>query len=309
MNENTKPGTGRNATAGRAAPARLFTVLVLVAFAAAGCATIRGFPEPPATTDVAAPEVGYQLSPRAIRAYNAENDPKKKKELRNEIIDARMAEIDGKFEDFERALYSQGIGWGVGSDWFVLALTAGAAIAKTATAKTDIAAVATAVVGGQAAFDKRALFDKTLPALMAQMVANRETLRGIIRRSETLEVADYTWSVAESDLSHFEFAGSLPGAITSVTQDAGSKNTQAAKSLEEIRSGTFLKSRAGDLLQGFWKPGGVENPTNKARIEDWMTAHGISTAPGNLTMFIRDAAHESARVQAVKDLGLDAGAH
>jgi len=197
-------------------PQRAFRILLRSAFIAIGflltaCQSIRGFPEPPRTVSasVVAPALDYQLSPSAIVTYNRETDPAKKRLLRNEIIDARMAEIDARFADFERALYRQGVGAGLGTDWAVLALTAASTISTVTTTKTTLSAISTATVGGASAFDKRVLFDKTLPALLAQMVAGRESERTAIRTKEQMSVSDYTWSAAESDLREFEFTGSI----------------------------------------------------------------------------------------------------
>lgn len=278
----------------------LLTGLLLVS----GCATIKGFPERPSTSDVAPPAAGYQLGPAAITQYNDEQDPAKKKNLRNEIIDARMAEIDNKFADYERALYKEGVGAGVGTDWLVLALTAGATMAGGAATKTALAAVATAVVGAEAAYSKDALFEKTMPALMAQMVAQRETIRALIRTNEELPVDSYTWFAADSQLHSFEFAGSIPGAIAGVAADAGQKTAAATQVLQDIRLGVYQKTKAGDLIQAYWKPNGTLSQTNQTALVNWMKENGLSTDPGMITMFIRDTALEAKRTQAVKDLGL-----
>jgi hypothetical protein len=285
--------------------ARALLLLCTLALAASGCNTIQGFPEPRPTIDVKFPNPGYQLGPDGILKYNEATDPLKKKTLRNEIIDTQMAAIDIGFADFERAIYKEGIGWGVGTDWAVLALTAATAIVDPVDTKTALAAVSTAVIGAKASFDKTALFDKTLPALLAQMVAQRETLRAQIRESEDLPVDKYTLSAAMSDLHKFEFAGSLPGAIVSITQDAGYKAAIASQKLLDVREGKFVKSASGDALRNFWKPDGTTvNDANRVKLEAWMNQNGISTAPGMITMFLHGDQFEASRVQAAKDLGL-----
>ena len=160
--------------------------LAATAVLVAGCTSIRGFPRPPDTSTASSPAVGYQLGPAAVLLYNTETDPVKKKAIRNDIIDARMAELDRKFAEFERDLYAEGIGAGIGTDWALLALTAASSLATVTTTKTYFSTASTIVAGGAASFDKRALFDKTLPALLAQMVGQRETVRTSIRTSEQL---------------------------------------------------------------------------------------------------------------------------
>lgn len=181
-------------------PLRVFAVLLLIFSSLTGCNTIRGFPNPPKNADAAPPNPDWQLGPQAIRTYNAENDPATKMTLRNEIIDARLAALDNAFGDYERTIYQEDVKAGVGTDWLLLSLTAGTTVVGAASTKTALGAASTAVVGASASFDKRALFDKTLPALLAQMVGARETIRAEIETSKKLAVTDYTWSAAESDL-------------------------------------------------------------------------------------------------------------
>lgn len=200
-----------------------------------GCAAIRGFPQPPRASTAVFPDPDYLLGKDALERYGEERDMPAKIILRNEIIDARMEEIDKKFEDFERDLFKQGVGFGIGTDWLALALTATAAIVGGESSKTAFAAGATAVVGAQAAFDKRALFDKTLPVLIAQMVAQRETIRTSIKKNELLDIKKYSLYSGLSDLQRFEFAGSIPGSLQSIAEDAGQKAKDAARGLEELR--------------------------------------------------------------------------
>jgi hypothetical protein len=284
-------------------PGRIAThaAVWLTALLMVGCATIRGFPNPPRVSKDAKPAEGYQLGPAAIVLYNGEDDPARKKLIRNEIIDARMAEIDAKFAEYERALYQDGVGSGVGTDWAVLSLTAATTIVGAATTKTTLAAISTAVVGGQAAFDKRALFDKTLPALMAQMVAEREKIRADIREREDSAVDSYTWFAADSDLRTFEFAGSIPGAISVISLDAGQKAAVA----RSLTSGQYKKDEATILLKKFWKPDLTNiDKDNEAKILAWMKKSGLDAGPGAITVFLETAEMGPMRLRAVKDLGL-----
>jgi hypothetical protein len=277
---------------------------VVLATLLAGCISIKGMPEPPATSTAVAPEPGYQLGADAIRLYNAETDTAKKLARRNDIIDARMAEIDRRFAEFERALYAEGIGVGIGTDWALLALTAASTLSTVSSTQTIFSAVATAVVGGTAAYDKRVLFDKTLPSLMAQMVAQRETQRVAIRTSSQLPVESYTLFAAESDLQAFARAGSIPGAIASVAQDAGQKTAAAQQEMRALTRGVFERTASGTLLRDFWKPDGVMNKDNEKKILDWLGKNGFDTRPGAITMFLSIQGLEAFRARAAAELGL-----
>jgi hypothetical protein len=278
--------------------------LMLVLSLLTGCNTIRGFPNAPKISSAVRPAPDWQLAPQAIAVYNAETDPKTQKTLRNEIIDARLAALDRAFGDYERSIYQEDIQSHVGTDWLLLGLTAGTTVVGAASTKTALGAASTAVVGGTAAFDKRALFDKTLPALLAEMVGARETIRVQIETSKKLEVTDYTWSAADSDLQRFAFAGSLVGAIASVTQAAGQKAANAKQQVQDITNSTFQNSANSKLLQDFWKPNGTLSADNETKLKQWMTANAISTADGMISMFLYSPILETARAKAVTDLAL-----
>jgi hypothetical protein len=269
-----------------------------------GCNTIRGFPNPPKTSTVAKPEPDWQLGPLAIKAYNDAPNADAQKILRNEIIDARVAALDSAFGDYERAIYQEDVKTGLGTDWALIALTAGTTVVGAASTKTALGAASVAVAGGSASFDKRALFDRTLPALLAQMVAGRETIRAQIAANKKLATTDYTWSAADSDLQRFAFAGSLVGAIAGVTQDAGQKAAAAKQLVQDVTNGVFQNTTNSQILEAYWKPDGTLSTDNEAKLKEWMTRNGIGTAPGMITMFIHTAIFESARAKAVKDLDL-----
>lgn len=283
--------------------ARLSSLLAILS-GLAGCAMLRGIPDPPNTSQAVPPNPGYQLGDAAIAKYNAEADPAKRKLLRNEIIDARMAEIDRRFGEFEVSLYAEGIGTGVGTDWAVLALNTSSTLATHTFAKSVFSALSAATVGSKAALDKEVLFDKALPSLLAQMVATRETVRATIRQNEQLDVEDYTWFAAESDLNHFLFVGSLPGAIVSIAEDAGQKTTAARQELKQLTTAKFGRTPSSSLLRSYWKPGGTIDTAHEANLLAWMKDHGFAPAAGNITMFLSDSTLEASRAQAIKDLGI-----
>jgi len=58
-------------------------------------------------------------------------------------------------------------------------------------------------------------------------------------------------------------------------------------------------------IKGYWKSKGkIVDRKASGKIEKWMKAHGFSTAPGSMAMFLHSPVHHSARVAAVKAFGL-----
>ena len=92
---------------------------------------------------------------------------------RDEIVLARLRGYDIELSDFERGLFCQGNPISLGGD--LLALTLGGLTATTGSAATKAAlgAATTGVIGAQAAMNKDLYYQRTIPALIAQMEANR----------------------------------------------------------------------------------------------------------------------------------------
>ena len=203
-----------------------------------GCAAVKGFPDPVVDTTTAMTNLKDYLDGPAVRKKYEGSDTDRggmsRKEWRNEVLEAHVHAVDLKFGDFERALYKEGIGWGIGTDWTVLALT-GAAAVSTGNAPKYLAAAAAGLVGGQAAYQKSALFDKTLPALMAQMAASRRTILVLIRQGEGKGTDEYPLDQGLNDVNEYENAGTIPGAISGVTSNAGAQLKQATESLNKIQ--------------------------------------------------------------------------
>jgi hypothetical protein len=279
------------------------TFLLLGAAALAGCTALRGAPEAPRPTSVAQADPAYLVESASLAKYNTEPNLETKKLIRNEIIDERVLEIDSQFGNFELALWQQGVGTGTGTDWVQLAVSGATATVGGESVKAALGAVSTGIIGAKASFDKNAFFDKTLPAILAQMVATRESIRANIERSKQLSVSEYTLFAALSDIRAFIRAGTIAGGIQSISEDAGEKTTKADKDIKDIRTARFVKDESGDRLRTFWKPDGkTVDPVNEGRLKQWMQQNGLATGPGDITLFLRGEPFADLRVRAVQTL-------
>lgn len=276
----------------------LFSVAVF-----AGCAALQGAPDAPRPMSVATADPEYLVEPARLALYNAETDREQKQLVRNDIIDERILEIDTQFHRFELTLSQQGIGVGVGTDWVQLAISAATATVGGEALKSVLGAVSTGLTGAKVSLDKHAFFDKTLPALVAQMVAEREKIRANIERSKQLPVAEYTLFAALSDLRRLMRAGTILGGIQTVAGDAGAKAATADKELKAMRTARFQRDDAGDRLRTFWKPDGQTiDRANAERLKQWMQANGLAAGPGDILLFLRSAELADLRARAVRDL-------
>jgi len=203
----------------------------------AGCASINGFPDRSVDSQLELKSLQAYLSSSAITAFNSPNDSDRnnlsKTAWRNEVIEARIRADAINFQEFEKSLYSQGIGFGVGTDWITLALN-GAGAVSGGTAASALAAAAAGVVGARGSYEKNALYDKTLPTLMAQMVANRKVVLVTIREGESLDAGAYPLTRALTDLEDYYSAGTIPGSLTNIAENAGAQAKEADKTLNSL---------------------------------------------------------------------------
>jgi hypothetical protein len=194
-----------------------------------GCASIGGFPKPAFDQKNTAAELAPYLSPTIVTQYSKCPD---KVECRNDILDARMRAVDMTFANFERALYREGIGIGVGTDWVTLALNAVGSVTK---ASKPLAAAAGAITGARSSYEKQALYNLTLPVMMAQMSAKRKDVLARVRQGETQSVAAYSLFQGLNDVDSYEAAGTIPGAVADMITNAGVQSKQADQKLDAIR--------------------------------------------------------------------------
>ena len=104
------------------------------------------------------------------------------------------------------------------------------------------------------------------------------------------------------DLDEYQYAGSIPGAISATASDAQEKEKRAKAAAANLSS-PFQKDNAGDLIEAFWKPGGVFNEGNQKVIEAFLTKND---ADGELIQFfIRSKQYADLRNKFVEDFGLN----
>jgi hypothetical protein len=226
---------------------KLLILILCVAFIS-GCASLKGAPEPPRPKSKAQADPKYLIEPNDFREYEKETDISKKKELRNKIIDERLLEVDHQFEVFETELWREGVGSGIGTDWAQLAIAGLTATLEGESTKTVLGAIQTGIIGAKASFDKNTYMNKTLPAIMAQMVAQRDTVRAEIEKNKKLSVIDYTIYAAISDIRRFIRAGTIFGAIQEISKDAGEKSKKAIVDITSERTKDFVKAERQERI-------------------------------------------------------------
>jgi hypothetical protein len=276
--------------------------LIASFFAAAGLSAcesvLEGGPRPPLSKSEAGTELSYLIDLHELKRYNSAIG-ESKKTSRNEIIDERMMAIDAQFHEYEASLWKQRVSGNIAVDWTLLALAGATATIGGESAKAAMGAASAGIIGARESFDKQAFLELALPAIAAQMVAERARIRAVINESKKLPVADYTLYGAMSDLLAYMRAGTIRGSIQTITADAGSKEGEATEKINELRSGSFARDSASLRIGEFLALNPVENDKS---LRAWMRNNGLDAGPGAVTVFLNTKEMADLRIKASREL-------
>ncbi|MBI3799356.1 MAG: hypothetical protein HY268_20620 [Deltaproteobacteria bacterium] len=214
-----------------------FPPLIIIMMVSTSCATLKAYPDRATDAGAEIQALDKYLQPDAITKYESANDSDRsglsKQAWRNEVVNARVRADDLYFNQFQQRLFQEGIGFGLATDWIVLALNAAGTLATAGTVNA-LSAASTGVVGGKAAFDRSVYLEKTMPALVATMAAKRKEVLVRIREGLTKNIDEYPLPLALSDLESYYDAGTIPGAIIEVANAAGATAKNADAQLESL---------------------------------------------------------------------------
>lgn len=275
------------------------------------CATISGVPAPYQDRAAVLRADKPYLSADVRTDKDADTKP-----FRDRVIYARLEVIDLNYYDFEAKLLSAGAGANLGADLAILTLNGLGATTGAAPAKAAFAAASAGVVGAKGAINTDVFYQKTLPALIAQMRADRQTLLVRITAGIQKPPSEYSLSQALADVDAYYAAGSLPSALTAVTSQAGNRLSSANAQLDLLRSVSWIapvKGSTAARILAWLYPGGDEtkpvNAANLAALTSWMQNYQadpmLASIPyQNLLTGSGLASGEADRIQAIKDLNI-----
>ena len=245
---------------------RLIHLIVCLtsALALGACTGLQQFPKVSEdyTGDLNKQDLAYETALALINAPGADA-----KKIRNEEIDRRLRVIDLNFGKFLRGLVTEGVATDLGVALAQLGLGGAGALVSGA-ASQIISAVSGGLAGAQEAYSKAALYDQTLSALVAQMIASRKAVRVIIITNRAQGIDEYSLSDATGDLDAYEYAGSLPGALKGTAADATVKEDKADDDLAEFRETKFFEDESGNTIRAFIRPpdGKATDPVDAAKL-------------------------------------------
>jgi hypothetical protein len=212
---------------------RLLAVWIGTVFLLCGCPKRFSVvaPAPPSTYDDSAYSSKDYKEDLTKYKQNSDgpDDPTEAKHLRDKIVRGLMREIDDAYGNFTKNLYTGKGAFGVGADSTVLGLTAAATIATHAPTKTLLSALGTAFTGVNLSIDKNFFAQQTFQTIGVAMQTRRDKAKTFIEDSLFDDEEDYPLAAAKRDLVAYYYAGTLPGGLQELQEeanDAARKNSE-----------------------------------------------------------------------------------
>ncbi|WP_297512292.1 hypothetical protein [uncultured Caulobacter sp.] len=292
----------------RKGPVLALRAMMLVGALAAltGCAAIRGAAKPvsPVDTRLALiktyPEdqvyrAFYKLSDACDAGETACRGGLGRTDYRDMIVALYLSAADARYEEFRLSLSREAKGTAFGGNLAVLIMN-GAAVVSGNEARRALAAGSAVVSGGQAAVSKDLFVEKTLPAVLASMDANRSTARAAIITKLRLGADEYTLPEAISDVRALEGQARLDEAVQTLTTTAAADAAAKKKVLDAAymvklqgplaarKQALLLDLQAlddeklGQAAQALGAPTAAGRAEQTARIRVWFNANVQSDA-------------------------------
>ncbi len=276
-------------------------LLLAISLLFGGCATIKNYPDRTVNPRDDLNALNGQISVATYISY--QNNPRMQRLCRNDLINARILDIDLNFEKFQEDLVRESAFKDLSAEWSTLALSGASAVVPLAETKTVLSAISAGITGAQGSIDKNLFFKKTIVALITQMKADRASKHTDILQKMDLDTDKYPLTMALIDLEDYYKAGTLPQALTSISATAGAKIKDEKNTQKELMtlSGKYSKDTAGDTLMScidkYGKP-------FADKLQQWITDHNVNFqgVQPHIFSFIRDEKFSQQRQQAILDL-------
>lgn len=204
--------------------------LVIVTWLA-GCTGLQQFPATPERYSKALTVLDKDYANALAKIYPDDStrvEDSKAIQIRNHLIEMRMAVIDAHYRKFVAGLAREDVGVEFGTSLIGIGVGGAGALVSETTSQI-LSAVSGGLAGAQSAYGKAVLYDRAMTALIAQMDASRAAIATQIFQRWSAGIDSYPLWLARGDLEAYAFAGSLPGAIVATAADAKVKEQEAFK--------------------------------------------------------------------------------
>lgn len=222
---------------------------------ASGCAT-TGAPHAPETSFTARSDLDALkakfASATSISDYYSRPEAK---ERRDAFIAGRLVLYDLAYVDWVSRLRIGRAAESTILDTATLGVSQAITLFGGARTKEVLGAIGGAIAGTRSSYEKNFFDEAAAGAIAAQMNAERKAALVPIMAGTRASLEDYPLTAALADLTRYQFAGTLDGALAGIQRDAGLKEAEALERLDRYRSVAFAADDASDRLLAWVYPG------------------------------------------------------
>lgn len=199
----------------------------------------------PAAT-FSAPFLADLESPTLISAYDALPEGPAKVARRNQILYEYLWLVDNSYGNYENGFFSGQAFISTGADILNLALDTTGAVTGTAHLKSILAAASGAVTGLHASYQKNFFDQATRESIVQVMRAGRLTVRAEIEAGMAncntavvcaVSAPGYTLEQGLIDVAAYYDAGTVIGALLSISQSSAASASTARQTIRAMRAG------------------------------------------------------------------------
>jgi hypothetical protein len=223
-----------------------------------GCTSLRyaGAPPPSYNVDEDLNQLAEHFKPAtAVSNYYSLVTPTPGD--RDVVISARLVMINLEYLKWLRTVTADKQFLDTAADVLVLSLDLAATITGGKTGKTILSAVSAGVTGSKTSIDKHYYYEKTMPALIAAMNAQRKAVLVRILEGMKKDIEEYSFEQALSDVYEYYQGGTFMGAVMAIQSDAGAKEKKADLKIESLTIVTPVpaelqarREKAADYVKG-----------------------------------------------------------
>jgi hypothetical protein len=180
-----------------------------------------------------APLVADLESPTLIRDYDAMPEGAAKIARRNQILWEYTWLVDNSYGAYEAGFFSGQAFVSTAGDFLNLALDTTGAVTGTAHLKSILAAASGAVTGARASYQKNFFDQATRESIVQVMRANR--LTELVEIQTGMASPNYTLEQGLMDVASYYDAGSVIGALVSISNSSAANATAAREAMRQLR--------------------------------------------------------------------------
>jgi hypothetical protein len=154
---------------------------------------------------------------------------------RNEFITGRLTLMNLQYIKFIRTFAASKAQLESAFDLLIAGVGLATAVSGGAAVKAALGASSAGLGATRTSIDKNFFYEKTVPALITAMNAQRKVVLIPILEGIKRDLESYPTALAVSDLAEYYFAGTFTGALQAIEKDAGVKEAAANQRIDIAR--------------------------------------------------------------------------